>query len=173
MRKSLYFLADLNDSDIDWLLAAGNRREVAAGATLIEEGRPLQSVFLVIDGCFAVRTAALGGGEIARLMSGEMMGEMSFVDPAPPSASVEALEPSFILDIPRRRLTAKLADDQGFAARFYRALSMFLAARLRATNTALAGRPSEGSEDEMDSDALDNVAMACVRFDWIQRRLRA
>jgi CRP/FNR family cyclic AMP-dependent transcriptional regulator len=172
MRKSLYFLGVLNDSDIDWLLAAGNRCEVAAGVRLIEEGRQLQSVFLVIDGSFAVRTAALGGRVVARLMSGELMGEMSFVDQAPASASVEALEPSLVLDIPRRRLNVKLADDVGFAARFYRALSMFLAARLRTTNIALAG-PGAGNEDEMDSDALDNVAMASVRFDWIQRRLRA
>jgi CRP/FNR family transcriptional regulator, cyclic AMP receptor protein len=63
------------------------------------------------------------------------MGEMSFVDQAPPSATVQAMEPSFVLDIPRRRLNAKLAEDAGFAARFYRALSMFLAARLRATNS--------------------------------------
>jgi CRP/FNR family cyclic AMP-dependent transcriptional regulator len=75
MRKSLYFLGILNDSDIDWL--------IAAGANLIEEGVPADSVFLVIEGQFSVRTAALGTREIARRMSGEMLGEMSFVDSAP------------------------------------------------------------------------------------------
>src|SRR5580693_5526182 len=98
MRKALYFLGILSDSDIDWLVAAGNRREVATGITLIEEGQPLDSVFLVIDGAFAVRTRALGGREIARLMSGEVMGEMSFVDQAPPSATVLSVENSFVLD---------------------------------------------------------------------------
>jgi CRP/FNR family cyclic AMP-dependent transcriptional regulator len=38
MRKALYFLGILNDADIDWLVAAGSRREIAAGTTLIEEG---------------------------------------------------------------------------------------------------------------------------------------
>jgi hypothetical protein len=95
MRKSLYFLGILNDSDIDWLIAAGHRREIAAGVNLIEEGVPTDSVFLVIDGQFSVRTAALETREIARLMSGEMLGEMSFVDSAPPSATVRALERSF------------------------------------------------------------------------------
>jgi len=173
MRKALYFLGILNDSDIDWLMAAGSRREVAAGSRLIEEGRRIDSVFLVIDGAFSVRTAALGNREVARLMSGEVMGEMSFVDQAPPSATVQALEPSFVLDIPRRRLNTKLAEDLGFAARFYRALSMFLAARLRATNHALTGRATTEIEDEMDFDTLDNVSMAGARFDWIQRRLRS
>src|ERR1017187_1268063 len=112
MRKSLYFLGILNDSDIDWL--------IAAGANLIEEGVPADSVFLVIEGQFSVRTAALGTREIARRMSGEMLGEMSFVDSAPPSATVRALERSFFLSIPCRRLNARLAEDDGFAGRFYK-----------------------------------------------------
>jgi hypothetical protein len=33
----------LNDSDIDWLVTAGHRHEIGAGATLIEEGRPLEA----------------------------------------------------------------------------------------------------------------------------------
>ena len=173
MRKALYFLGILSDSDIDWLVAAGNRRDVSAGTTLIEEGQPLDSVFLVIDGAFAVRTRALGGREIARLMSGEVMGEMSFVDQAPPSATVLSIENSFVLDIPRRRLNSKLSQDPAFAARFYRALAMFLAARLRATNSAVAGRAADDDDADMDFDTLDNVSVAGARFDWIQRRLRS
>ena len=177
MRKALYFLGILNDSDIDWLISAGHRREVPAGGAIIHEGQPLDSVFLVVNGAFSVRVRAFTATrEIARLMSGEFMGEMSFVDQAPPSATVLAEEPSFVLDIPRRRLNAKLAEDTGFAARFYRALSMFLAARLRAANTAQAGgagNRQDEPEDEMDFDALDNISMAGARFDWIQRRLRS
>jgi len=173
MRKALYFLGILNDSDIDWLVAAGSRREIGAGIKLIEEGRQIDSVYLVIDGAFAVRTAALSGRAIARLMSGEVMGEMSFVDHAPPSATVEALEPSLVLDIPRRRLNAKLTEDTAFGARFYRALAMSLAARLRHSVAALAGGTALDTEGEMGFDALDNVSMAGARFDWIQRRLRS
>jgi CRP/FNR family transcriptional regulator, cyclic AMP receptor protein len=177
MRKALYFLAILNDSDIDWLLAAGKRLEVAAGVNLINEGRPIESIYLVIDGAFSVRLAALGSREVARLMmTGEVMGEMSFVDSAFPSATVQATERSFVLDIPRKRLNAKLAEDGWFAARFYRAMSMFLADRLRSTTASLApgGNGSgTGSGGEIGNDALDNIAMACKRFEWIQKRLRA
>jgi CRP-like cAMP-binding protein len=173
VRKGLYFLGILNDADIDWLVAAGSRRDVGAGSTLISEGRQIDSIYLVIDGAFAVRTAALRGREVARLLSGEVVGEMSFVDHAPSSATVQALEPSLVLDIPRRRLNNKLAEDSGFAARFYRALSMFLADRLRNTVALLAGGAATGSGVEMDFDALDGVSVAGARFDWIQRRLRS
>jgi CRP-like cAMP-binding protein len=166
MRKALYFLGILNDSDIDWLVAAGSRRAIGADCTLIEEGRQIDSVYLVIDGAFSVRAAAVGGREVARLLSGEVMGEMSFVDNAPPSATVVALEPSLVLDIPRRRLSSKLAEDSAFAARFYRALALSLAARLRHTVAALAGGAALETEGEMGFDALDNVSMAGARFDY-------
>jgi CRP-like cAMP-binding protein len=170
MRKALYFLGILNDADIDWLIAAGHRREIPGGAHLIDEGRQIDSVYLVIDGAFTVHTAALGTREVARLMSGEVIGEMSFVDSAPPSATVRAVERSFVLSIPRRRLNTKLNEDSGFASRFYRALSMFLADRLRTTVASFGNGPA-ASHDEMESEALDNVAMAGARFDWIQKRL--
>lgn len=174
MRKALYFLGILNDSDIDWLVAAGSRREIAAGFNLIDEGRPIDSVFLVIDGSFSVHSAALGGRQIAQLLSGEVMGEMSFVDSSLPSATVRAVERSYVLAIPRRRLNTRLAEDSGFAARFYRALSMFLADRLRNTVASFAsGAPARADEDELQDENMDNIAMAGVRFDWIQQRLRS
>lgn len=169
MRKALYFLGILNDSDIDWLVSAGMRRDVAAGVNIIDEGRPLDSLFLVIHGAFSVRVAALGGKQVARLMAGEVMGEMSFVDSAPPSATVQALETSMVLAIPCRRLNQRLADDLGFAGRFYRALAMFLADRLR--TTTIGGAVTE-RQDDLDPEAMDNIGMAGARFDWIQKRLR-
>src|SRR5438309_8388014 len=117
MRKALYFLGILNDSDIDWLVTAGTRREIAAGISIINEGIPLDALFLVIQGAFSVQVAALGEKQIARLMAGEVMGEMSFVDSGLPSATVKAAEASTVLSIPHRRLNARLAKDDGFAAR--------------------------------------------------------
>jgi len=174
MRKALYFLGILNDSDIDWLVSAGMRREVPAGVAIIDEGRPLDAVFLVISGAFSVRVAALGGKQVARLMSGEVMGEMSFVDSAPPSATVQAIETSMVLAIPRRRLNTRLTEDAGFAGRFYRALAMFLADRLRTTTigSAVSGGAESDRQDDLSAEAMDNIGMAGARFDWIQKRLR-
>ena len=174
MRKALYFLGILNDADIDWLVSAGSRREVQPGVHLIDEGRAIDSVFLVIDGAFSVHNAALGGRQVAQLMSGEVMGEMSFVDAALPSATVTALERSSVLSIPRRRLSAKLTEDSAFAARFYRAMSMFLADRLRNTMASFAGGTASARDsDELLDETMDNIAMAGARFDWIQQRLRS
>ena len=174
MRKALFLLGILNDGDLDWMIAAGGRREVDPGAVLIREGAPVDAIFLVIDGLLAVRTALTGDTDIASLRSGEIVGEMSFVDSKPPSASVLAIEPSVVLAIPRNVLANKLVDDVPFAARFYRALAVFLSDRLRSTVSQLGyGRGVERQpDDEVDPDTLDNVSLAGARFDWLQKRLK-
>src|SRR4051794_35233925 len=133
MRKALFFLGVLNDSDLDWLIAQGNRTDVAAGSTLIHQGQPIESMFIILDGLFAVSTSAAPGKEVARLKSGEVLGEMSFLDSRPPSASVRAIEKSSVLAISKVRLMDKLEADVAFASRFYRALGVFLSDRLRWT----------------------------------------
>ena len=59
---------------------------------LIEQGVPVDSVFILLDGRLAVWLRPRHGPEreIARLNAGEIVGEMSFVDARPPSATVRA-----------------------------------------------------------------------------------
>jgi CRP-like cAMP-binding protein len=178
MRKALYFLGVLNDVDLDWLIAQGSKTDIAEGSILIEQGRPIDSIFIILDGAFSVSTSFAPGKVVARLMSGEVLGEMSFLDSRPPSASVRALEKSTVLTIPKSRLAEKLESDVVFAARFYRALGVFLSDRLRSTigllgyggNQALSEREFA---DEIDPETLDKVELAGARFDWLQRRLKS
>jgi len=177
MRKALFLLGALDDRDIDWMISAGKQKRVAAGATLIHEGQEAESVFIVLDGAFAVRISAAGGKEIARLRAGEIVGEMSFVDARPPSASVVAVEDSMVLSISRNVLNERLKTPD-FGARFYRALAIFLADRLRNTVAQLGygkTKPDAGAiegEDEVGPTALENLVVAGARFDWMLRRLR-
>jgi bacteriocin-type transport-associated protein len=168
----------LNDSDVDWMVAAATKQEVAAGATLIHEGQAVDAVYLVLDGQLLVSVKALGDREVARLRCGDIVGEMSFVDARPPSASVRALEKSWVLAIPRSRLNTKLTQDVAFSARFYRAIAVFLSDRLRGTMGFLGYGPDQPLDeastyaDELSPDTLDNLSLAGARFERLQRRLR-
>lgn len=178
MRKALLFLGILDDSDISWMASEGKKQDIPPGTVLIHEGQSIESLFIVIDGRLAVSTRATGTKEIAHLMSGEIVGEMSFVDSRPPSASVRAIDTSSVLSIPKQVLARRLATDLAFAVRFYRALAVFLSDRLRTTVGLLgyaANQPLQDREyaEEIDPDVLDNVAVAAARFDWLQRKLRA
>jgi bacteriocin-type transport-associated protein len=178
LRKVLFILGELSDSDIDWLANSGKRQQVATGEVLIEEGQAAPALYLVLDGHLGVFVKALGGSQIARLGSGEIVGEMSFVDARPPSATVRALEPSLVLAVPRSAIQAKLTADTGFASHFYRALAVFLSDRLRSTVAHLGYGKAQSldeeteAEDELDPGVLDKVALAGTRFDWLLRRLR-
>jgi CRP/FNR family transcriptional regulator, cyclic AMP receptor protein len=175
MRKALVFFGILDDSDVEWLVTTGVRRQTPAGELLIREGIEIDAMFLVIDGTFRV---TVGSKQVALLKPGEILGEMSFVDSHPPSASVQALEQSLVLSIGRQALFVKLASDTPFAARFYRALAVFLAERLRRSVSQLgygeSGPTSEqiADRDELDTNVLENLGLASARFDQMQRRLR-
>jgi CRP/FNR family transcriptional regulator, cyclic AMP receptor protein len=176
VRKALFILGVLNDSDIEWMIAAGKRQTIPSGKLLIEEGRPTAFVSIVLDGAFSVRASGLEGKEIAELRAGEIVGEISFVDSRPPSASVVALEDSLVLSIPVASLRAKL-EDPLFAARFYRALAVFLANRLRVNVARLgygkvASARQPESAEEIGPTALETLSVAGARLDWMIRRLR-
>ncbi len=177
MRKALFILGTLDDSDLDWMIRTGVRQKIMAGTALIEEGRAIDYVFIVIDGNFAVRLSSLGGKQIAELRAGEVIGEMSFVDARPPSASVIALEDSSVLAIPTSALKDRLKH-ASFAARFYRSLAVFLANRLRNTEAGLGYGRAEARDqaadlgDEIGPTALETVSVAGARLTWMMKRLR-
>lgn len=178
MRRVLYILGQLGDEDIEWLIGAGTLRRLDPGATLIHEGQPIEALYILLDGALSITTAALDG-ELARLSSGELIGEISFVDERPPTATVTASEPTRLLALDRTLLREKLEQDPRFAARFYKAVSLFLADRLRATVGRLgygrlpepASAATEAGEGltELNSDVLDNVHLAGARFERILR----
>ena len=91
---------------------------------------------------------------------------------APPSATVAAKVDCTALFIDKQKLQRKLAQDVGFASRFYRALAILLSDRLRATEKRMAYGEEQGLEDEnvrlkdeLDIGVLDQVSLAGDRFD--------
>lgn len=178
MRKVLYILSELSDLDMDWLINNGTKQAIPRDAVLVEQGRMSDALLFVLKGWFKVTLPSKNNIEIARLGAGEIIGEVSFVDSKPPSASVIALEDSVVFAVSRQKLLDKLRQDTGFGARFYRAIALFLSIRLRTTTGQLAyfGKnnltPEEKEEDDdLDGSVLDNVSMAGGRFDRMLKRL--
>jgi CRP-like cAMP-binding protein len=168
MRKALYILGQLNDADVDWLAEHGTQRLLEDGEIIVHEGRATDALFITLAGQLRVR---LGDGhEVARLGVGEVIGEIAFVDSAPPSATVTAAGSATVLALPKALLQQRLASDAAFAARFYRALAIFLADRLRATTRRLGYGGAGGLddeavlEDELDMGVLDTLSQAGDRF---------
>lgn len=198
-RDVLFVLGALNDSDIDWLVAIGQRQKLSANTTLIHQGRPVDALYILLNGSLVVSTfegvcnpfvrafsvagnSNTPGQEIAILSKGEIVGETPFLDAHLPPATVTALQDSLVLSIPRLQLAIKLQQDAGFAVRFYQVLANLLSNRLQELLGRL-GYISHGdrheqtsngaiaSETELNFSLLDQMAIAGTRFDWMLKRL--
>ncbi|WP_338847637.1 cyclic nucleotide-binding domain-containing protein [Massilia sp. W12] len=168
MRKVLYILGELSDDDVEWLAAHGSREKVKQGHILVTQGKPLSCLYFILDGQFEVSVA--GGGRLALVGCGEIIGEISMIDGRPPTATVSALSDGVVLALERSRLQKKLAADIAFAAHFYRAVAHFLAERMRATVQRIGSKQAQ--DVELDESLLDNVHLAGARFDRILKRFQ-
>ncbi|MCK6548190.1 cyclic nucleotide-binding domain-containing protein [Myxococcota bacterium] len=78
----------------------------APGEHVAREGKPLGALCVVASGELVVSKRDPEGAEhvLARLGPGEIFGELSFVDAAPASATITAIEPTTVLRLPRSNL---------------------------------------------------------------------
>jgi len=152
MQNARYIAAGLSDSDMLWLLSMGKLRRLAAGETLVTAGKPVADLFFVTSGSLGV--VLPDGKRVAHLHQGDVVGEMSFVERHSPLVSVVAEEPSEMLCIPRKLILDRFEQEPVFAARFYRALAVFLSERLRETTAAVkAAAEEEQRKAKADQDA--------------------
>jgi CRP/FNR family transcriptional regulator, cyclic AMP receptor protein len=176
MKKILFMFAEMTDDDIDWIINNGTRVTISTGTILIEQGKSVDALYIILEGSFSVIISGEIDKTIAILGSGEVVGEMSFIDDRSPSATVEALSNSLVLAIPRSLLNDKLKQDVNFAAHFHRAIAIFLSYRLRTIVSHVGyGDVQLGEDfnpDYVPVDTLDNVSLANARFDWLLRRLK-
>jgi CRP-like cAMP-binding protein len=168
MRKVLFIFGQLVDTDIEWLAKNGRRRRLDAGSILIREGIPVDTLYIVLEGRLAV-VQGPNERDIASLEAGEIVGEMSFIDARPPSATVRAATDVVVYAISKQVLQQHLAQNIAFAARFYKAVATFLSDRVRLTTLEMEADPA--SVDELDDSVLDNLERAGARFDALGKTL--
>jgi len=164
MLEAAVFLGVLNEPDIEWLVANSKQHQIRSGSVLIHRGKPVEFLYLIVDGAFDISVSLPAERHIATLYAGELVGEMSFVDMHPPSATVTAGMNSSVLAITKAVLTKKIESDHGFGTRFFRGISVLLAGRLRA---AYAVDPRVDAEAERKVE----IGLLTMRFEEVQRRL--
>jgi CRP/FNR family transcriptional regulator, cyclic AMP receptor protein len=157
MKKILFMLGELDEVDIEWLLYVGTKEKLPAGTKLIQEGFPVDALYVVLSGTLGVAIEALNNKPIAELSSGEIVGEISFLDARPPLATVTAIKD---------------------AARFYQAIALFMADRLR-TTVALLGYGYEEFPDsplelvrDLSPTVVEHLPRARQRLELLIKRLR-
>lgn len=169
MKRVLFFLGQLNDRDVEWMIHNGSKLDLPVGYKLINKGEYIDSLYIVLSGQLSVCADANNRDSIAKLEAGEIVGEMSFLESRPPSVSVIVTQPTIVYQISREVISSRMASNPEFRSSFYYALALFLSNRLRKTTDQLGyGNPEE--EDLIDTNVLDGVAQAGSRFGQILHR---
>ena len=89
-----------------------------AGHSVFEFGTPSSGLFIVLSG--RVRVLRNGGGELAELGPGDHFGELSLMLSTTHMHTVEALEDTELMVLPKERFDALLADHPDLAAELRR-----------------------------------------------------
>jgi CRP-like cAMP-binding protein/SAM-dependent methyltransferase len=140
MFEALVMLGEFDESDVQWLLDTGAERQAHSGETIIREGAHPPAIYFVLEGLLGVTVSSAGDKQLAVLGPGELMGEISFLEDQPATATVAAVESSVLLAVPRTTLEEKIRSDAAFAARFFRSLALISSRRLRERVTSLAAQ---------------------------------
>lgn len=140
-------LQELNNSDIDWIIATGKQQEISADTKLMSGGDTLKSFYIILEGNATVILAQeqnspltqafatlegkeTSGLEVMRLSRGEVVGENIFTGLKSQAIAIKTLERCLIISLPLRELKTKLLGDKWFAARFYRSIAIIYLNRL-------------------------------------------
>lgn len=127
-----------------------NTKLIPKDEYLITEGGKSHEMFWVLSGSFVVTKMNQDDHNviIGKVFSGELVGEMSFLDSLPRSASVKALEDSEVLVIPHK----KFIDVMEGQPRWFRSLMQTLSQRLRGANKIIARKYASVSEDNFGEE---------------------
>jgi len=126
-----------------WLVQKGKERSLMHGSALLREGERNESLYIVLDGLFGVYAGGAGDKPLEHIGAGGVLGEMSFFTDGIAPTTVIAEEESLVLEIPKGLIAAKLENDHGYAADFYKALVTTTVVRLRESTRRLFVKRAE------------------------------
>jgi len=145
----------------------GTKQQYLAGEHIVTQGELIDHIYIVLSGKLNIYNEMHADLEIAKIGSGEIIGEMSFLDERPPSVSVKAMRDSSVFAIPLDVVKRRLEVDTRFAASFYYSIALFLSNRLRKTTSKLGYGILEDEVDELNVNILNQVGKAGARFSRI------
>ena len=160
MRTTIALRDGLRKEDVLWLFQVGEEKVVNPGTTIVQQGIRPTAIFVVLRGRFDVAVETFADQPLAKLEAGEFIGEISFLEGSPASATIVANEESAVLVIDNQVLNERIREDTAFAARIYRAFALIAERRLRNRVDHLAFLV------EIGSDPRSRHGIGIPALDW-------
>lgn len=127
--------AELSPEDVQKIIAVCEKRMLLAGEILFQEGDSGETVWIIQSGRVDIYKNIRGDIDrtLASLGSGEVIGEMGFIDHSRRSAGARTTEPTEFLVLSQSSFQQIEQACPTLAARFYRNIATTLSERLRTT----------------------------------------
>jgi CRP/FNR family cyclic AMP-dependent transcriptional regulator len=132
-----------------------NTKSITQDDYLITEGGESNEMYWVLSGQFRITKMNQDGQNviIGEVFPGELVGEMSFLDGMPRSASVKAMEDSEVLVIPHKRFIDVLEGQP----RWFRSLMRTLSQRLRNANKMIARKYATVDDEDKNASNTEGT----------------
>ncbi len=125
-------LASLTEAEKDALKAAATLRRGKAGELIIQQGRALDRMFIILEGQAEVRV----NGKLFVTLSGQpLVGEIEFLDMLPASADVLLLKDTDLIELNYSALTGLMEKQPRLGYVLMREIAKIESRRLRDTST--------------------------------------
>jgi len=137
--RQIPLFKDLNDNYLNKIRAISSDVIFNTGQRIFNEGDIGYSLYIVYSGSVRVlKKSHTENEEVAILTPGNHFGEMALIDEGTRSATLEAIEPTKLIQIKREDLENLLATDIDLAHQIYRTMAKYLCLRLRQTTKEYA-----------------------------------
>jgi CRP/FNR family transcriptional regulator, cyclic AMP receptor protein len=134
------FFGGLPDASLDLLISMLVERRFDAGATVVAEGEPGRSMYIVHSGELAVSKRLDSGRvlQMSRLAPGDFFGEMTLIEMQNRSATVIAESPTMLYELTAQKLYACYKTDIHAYVMVMQNISRELCRRLRRADNRIA-----------------------------------
>jgi CRP/FNR family transcriptional regulator, cyclic AMP receptor protein len=134
------FFGGLPDASLDLLISMLVERRFDAGATVVAEGEPGRSMYIVHSGELAVSKRLDSGRvlQMSRLAPGDFFGEMTLIEMQNRSATVVAESPTMLYELTAQKLYACYKTDIHAYVMVMQNISRELCRRLRRADNRIA-----------------------------------
>ncbi len=150
----------LSGADVQSLIDALHARPLVQGDVLVEQGAASDRLWLVFEGTLGVTVSVAGRSvSLGRVGQGATVGEVSFLDGGPASATLKAQGPGLVLELTSSAAQRLLAEHPRAAAAINRAACEAIGVHLHAATDKLqalrAGQPGQTRPDADEESLLD------------------
>jgi CRP/FNR family cyclic AMP-dependent transcriptional regulator len=148
------FFGGLSDASLELLISMLVERRFDAGATVVAEGEPGRSMYVVHSGELAVSKRGGMGRAIgmSRLEAGDFFGEMTLIEMQNRSATVVAESPTVLYELTARQLYTYYKSDIHAYVIVMQNINRELCRRLRRSDARIAALQSRIAADDGKAD---------------------